>query len=324
MLIKTLKENGYEVHLYVDEHETLIRGLYNRFARYLLKYEYTWEFIGKHIANKVLKYNPDIVFLTIDTTAGAIPLLKSKGTKTVLLLEDLTVDWLQIIGRTRERILKHLSEYASQADIVVVPSREFGDKVRKELGIVSIVCPPGLELKISLKEALLRPLDKIYILHARQIEHPMEAQLLELIAKQLPENKYVLYALKAGRYYTNVKSRKIYWYYYPTPEEAVKHLKKYHIGLIATPRNAPTFTSYWFHLSLLQPLITITPKPIETGNSIYITPKEFLKKPWTIRNFINNIVSRYFSMVKDLYKNVLAHERSNAHKKLIDILKEIN
>ena len=248
MLMKTLKENGYEVHLCVDEYETLIRGLYDKFAKHLLKYEHTWKFIGKHIVNKVLKYNPDIAFLTIDTTAGAIPLLKSKGVKTVLLLEDLTVDWLQIIGRTREKILKHLSEYALQADLVVVPGNHIREKIRKELGIDPIVCPPGLELRVTIEEALSRSLEKVCILHARRIVHPVEAQLLELISMHFSKDRYVLYALKAGKYHTRVKSRNICWYYYPTLEDAIKHVKKCHIGLIATPRVAPTFTSYWFHL----------------------------------------------------------------------------
>jgi len=327
MLIKTLKENGYEVYLHVDEHETLLRSLYARTAKHLLQYKYIWEVIGKHIANTVLKYNPDIAFLTIDTTAGAIPLLKSKGIKTVLLLEDLTTDWLQVTNKARERILKHLSEYASQADLVVVPGNYFKEKVRSELGIDPVVCPPGLELKITLEEALSRPLDKIFILHARRIEHPMEAQLLEVIAKQIPEDKYVIYALKAGKYHTKVKSRRIYWYYYPSLEEAVKQLKRSHIGLIVTPRAAPTFTSYWFHLSLLQPPVIVSSKPIEeieSKASIHISLREeFLRNPQEIIDLIVNIVSKYPNIVRNLYESISMLERNNAHKDLINVLRNI-
>jgi len=324
MLIKTLKENGYEVYLHVDEHETLLRSLYARTAKHLLQYKYIWEVIGKHIANTVLKYNLDIAFLTIDTTAGAIPLLKSKGIKTVLLLEDLTVDWLQVTNKARERILKHLSEYASQADLVVVPGEQFREKVKKELGINPLVCPPGLELKTTLEEALSRPLDKVYILHARRIEHPMEAQLLELIAEQIPEDRYTIYALKAGKHHTRIRSRRIHWYYYLSLEEAVKHLKKHHVGLIATPRTAPTFTSYWFHLSLLQPTIMITSKPPEeTENVIYVPIDEFWEKPLTVKEAIDKIISKYLDIVKNLHKTALALSRNNAHKELIKVLRQI-
>jgi len=326
MLMKTLRENGYKVYLHVDEHETLIRGVYTVFAKHLLRYEYTWRFIGERVASKVLKYNPDVTFLTIDTTAGAIPLLKSRNVRTVLLLEDLTVDWLQISGKTREIILKHLSEYVSQADLVVVPGNSFKEKVRSELGVDPVVCPPGLELNVTLEEALSRPLDKIHVLHARQIVHPVEAKLLELIAEQMPEDdRYVLHALKAGKYYSKAKSKKIRWYHYPSLEDAIKRLRKYHVGLIATPRTAPTFTSYWFHLSLLQPLITITPKPIEVRGCIHVPLGEFLENPsrWVMKSLIDDVASRYSDMIKSLYESAAMLERSNVHKELISALERI-
>jgi len=323
MLIKSLKENGYDVHLYVDEHETLVRGLYDRFAKYFLKYEYAWKFIGKYIAKKILNYGPNIVFLITDITASAIPLLKSAGINTVLFLEDLTVDWLQITGKARERILKRLSKYVLQADLVVVPGNHFRKKICKELGINSIVCPPGLELRVTVEEALSRSLEKISILHARQIVHPIEAQLLELITiKNFSNDRYVLYALKAGRYHTKVRSRNVCWYYYPTLENAIKHVKKCHIGLIATPRVAPTFTSYWFHLSLLQPLIAVTNRQVERG--YWIPFKEFMKKPSVIEEVVEDIVSRYRYVIENLYEYITVKlNRESTHRELLRRLKEL-
>lgn len=326
MLLRTIEENGYKAYLYIDDQETLLRTLYAKFAKWSLKEKITWEFMGRRIANKILKnITPTSILLTTDVSASAIPFLKIRGIKTILLLVDLTVDWLNIAGKTREKILTILSEYASQADLIVVPSNNFKEKVYKELGINSIVCPPGLELKVTLEEALSRPFNNICILHARQIAHPVEATTINLIASYLAtEDKYLLYLLRAGRYYTHVKSAKVRWYYYSSLKSALENLKKCHIGLIATPRYAPTFTSYWFYLSLLQPIVAITKSPIE--NTFSLSIDEFLKKPNLYVNRvideINLIINDYDKIIKNIYSSILSDSiRNRAHSQFILYIK---
>ena len=72
MLTKTLRENRFVVQLLIDNDEPLIRRIYYRFGKQLLKHEYTWRITGKHLANKILKYNPETVsytHLTLPTKA---------------------------------------------------------------------------------------------------------------------------------------------------------------------------------------------------------------------------------------------------------------
>jgi len=324
MLMKTLRENSFDVKLCVGDNETLTRKAYYRFGKCLLKHEYVWKILGKRAADKIVKFHPEIAILVTDVITGAVPYLKEKGIKTILFLEDLSVDWLNIGNNDRENILGILSKYVSMADAIIVPGEFFAKKIREELKVDSIVCPPGTELRVKLEEAFSRSLDdKICILHARQIVHPLEARLLEFIAKQLPKDRYVIYALKAGRYWSMIKNKAIQWYHYPTIRVAVEHLKSCPVGLIATPRAAPTFTSYWFYLSLLQPTIAITPQPLE-GPHMHIDIGVLPYERNAISEFLDEVLARYHRLVEVLYNEITKKlHRRETHKKLITLLNKL-
>ena len=328
MLTKTLQENGYDVILYKDEHENLLRTLYTYTARCLLQAKSVWTYLGNSIGSKVLKNKPypDIVFLTTDVCSGAIKMIKSHGIKVLLLLEDLSVDWLNIRGFARRKILNNLIYFASEADVIITPSESFSKRINEELGLYSLPIPPGLELQITEEGAKTRirahESDKPRILHARQLVTKQEAKLLNTIAEKI-DGFAEIYALKAGRYYNKVKRRSnIIWYHYQSVHEAIKYLKHCHIGLIATSRNAPTFTSQWFHFSLLQPVITITNNYVD--NTSWIPLEDFLNNPRRLQDEISSLMAVYNWNIERLIQVIKSkYIRHKAHEPLMKILNKL-
>jgi hypothetical protein len=328
MLTKTLQENGYDVALYKDKQENVLRTLYTYTARYLLQVRRTWTYLGNSIGNKVLKSKPrpDIVFLTTDVCSGAVKVIKSYGIKVVLLLEDLSVDWMNIHGFARRKILDNLTHFALEADVIITPSESFSKRINEELGLHSIPIPPGLELQIAEDDAKKRmhayKSEKTRILHARQLVTEQEAKLLSIIARRL--NGFAeIYALKAGRYHSKVEKRdNVIWYHYQSVDEAIKYLKHCHIGLIATSRNAPTFTSQWFYFSLLQPVITITNNYVD--DTVWIPLEEFLNNPQRLLNEISGLMAAYDWNIERLMRVIKSkYIRHKAHEPLVKILSKL-
>jgi len=325
MLMKSLWENEYTVFLYKDERETLLRKLYGRFARYALQYRSVWECIGESIAKKILKLNRkvDIVFLTTDVCVAAAKDLRKAGLKVVLLLEDLTVDWLNISGKSRDKVLKNLVSFAAECEIIVTPSYEFSERVRKELNLETLPIPPGVELAVTKEDVINRcnQTAKPLLLHARQIITIDEARIISLVCKEL-KGYAMIYALRAGSYVSKVPSYNVTWYHYDSIKEAINNLKKCHIGVIATTRDAPTFTSQWFYFSMLQPVIAITRKPID--DAYWLLLFDFINNPELLKEKLRDIMENYQSVIRKLEQNIkLKHLRNIAHKRLIEELNKI-
>ena len=323
--MRSLQEHGYAVFLYKDERETLLRRLFSRFARYALQYRFVWEYIGETIAKKILKLNRkvDLVFLTTDVCVAAAKALRKAGLKVVLLLEDLTVDWLNISGKARSKVLKNLVSFTADCESIVTPSYEFSQRIRKELNLETLPVPPGVELVVTKEDVIGRcnQMAEPLILHARQIATVDEARIISLICKEL-KGYAMVYALKAGSYVSKVSSDNVTWYHYDSIKEAINNLKKCHIGVIATTRVAPTFTSQWFYFSMLQPVIAITRKPID--DAYWLSLSDFFDNPRLLKEKIIDIIEDYQSVVKKFKQNIkLKHLRDIAHKNLIEKLDEI-
>ena len=327
MLTKSLLENNHDVLLHKDKQESILRSFYAYTARFLLQVRSTWTYLGNKIANKILKSkpHPDVVFLTTDVCSGAVKTIKSYGIKVVLLLEDFSVDWLNIYGSPRKKILDILTSFASEADLIITPSKSFSKRVSEEIGLNTLPVPPGLELQITENEAKTRVYayrsGKPCILHARQLATKQEAELLTIIARKL-NNFAEIYALKAGKYYNKVKARNnIVWYHYQSVDEAMEYLKHCHIGLIVTPRNAPTFTSQWFYFSLLQPVVTITNNCVD--DTLWIPIKDFLEDPQRLQKEVADLTATYEWNVKRLMQEIKSkYIRHKAHETFVKILNE--
>jgi hypothetical protein len=328
MLTKTLQENNYDVTLYKDEQESILRVLYTYTTNFFMQIRGTWTYLGNRIGNKVLKTKPypDIVFLTTDVCSGAIKTIKSHGIKVVLLLEDLSVDWLNIHGFARKKILDNLASFASDADVIITPSESFSKRISEELGLNTVPVPPGLELQTTEDEAKTRihvhRSNKPHILHARQLATRQEAELLTILARKLSDFTEI-YALKAGKYQNKVEKRSnIIWYHYQSADDAIKYLKHCHMGLIVTPRNAPTFTSQWFYFSLLQPVIAITNNYID--DTLWISIEDFLDNPQRLQSEIADLMTTYEQNVKKLAEVIKSkYIRHKAHEFFVKILNEL-
>jgi hypothetical protein len=212
---------------------------------------------------------------------------------TVLSVEDLSVEWLDVANK--EKILSILQFYANLSDIVIAVSDKLKSKLRK-VGIEATVVRPGLErILVNFEEAVKRKEHPHILLHAGQVQFEEEEEAFKTAIEQVL-NRYLMMAYSRGKSVHRMRSRfpKVLWYNYATLEEATQNLKKCSVGLVIRFR-AHNPTRLYFHASMLQPIIAIGDNWIEdvASHSIGV-----ITQPIDVLEGMERIVSNYPEYVR--------------------------
>lgn len=310
LLLESLHRLNLNPALIVDEKETILKQLYERFSASLLAKKSTWDAIGRQISRKISIHKPRTAIVMLDVTAGSAKYLRRQGIKTVVFVEDLTASYHDGIRVNKERakhVMRVLCEELTYAHLIVTPSYILSRILAEEYGIETLTVPIGAKAYISPDVACKRGTN--FALHAGQIHDVRQAIALMKISQELAKHKITVLAHKVGRYVQSVNG--ITWYKYASPEEAVPYVGKAFLGIIARFKPAFTLSSLYYHMGLLQPILAV-------GNGLWIEEAELLGV-----GLVNDIGKIDLA---DVQKQTSAAERlaiPDVHRPFVDALRKL-
>ncbi|RLI44114.1 hypothetical protein DRO64_04560 [Candidatus Bathyarchaeota archaeon] len=310
LLRKSLTKAGFETSILVGR-EKLLRKLYHYSSRRILTLRSAWKLMGKTISRQITKKNPDAVILFIDVSSSAIPYLKKHNADitVILSIEDLTPEYKEYDEETSRKFYNILIEHASEADIIITPSFTLSEKLLK-LGLEAITIPIGLEPYVTLGEALSRSPPPI-ILHTGQLNSQKQIDTILKLAQ-----KYKMLVHNFGKLSQLLTHPNILKYREITPEKAVSICRRAHMGLIIEYRNAYTLTRYYFHTSLLQPIIV-------KGRGPWLREAKLLGMTLNPIDNIDEIINKYEHYVRDQFECQKKLSIPFVHSPLINMLKKV-
>jgi len=253
MLMESLKLRGIDASLIVDR-EGVLRALYQRLSSILLDKKEVWDFIGKLIGLKVLRYKPDYVILVHDVTACATEYLDKVGVKAIVSVEDLTARYVSSIRKNPSKasaVNNILCQCLEQAWRIITPSYTLSSHINLMCGVKSFTVPVGLKPYIDFIDAVNRQ-PPIKIAHTRWLKH--QANYAELL-RFIRATRDALFLVHNIGLATHIKEPNVIKYRFDRPKEAASYLSQAHYGLVVELSDHYTLTAFYYHMALLQPII---------------------------------------------------------------------
>jgi hypothetical protein len=254
MLVKALSAK-HEATLVCEEDESLFRRVYRLLGPSLLNWGLTWASIGRRIGGRLLPLHPDAAVLVTDVTAGAIPILKASGVRTILSIEDLTPVWLHMSNA--EPFYRQLASFSRGADGVIAVSEHLREKLL-QMGIPSQVVPHGIErMQVDEGRARERAKQPVTVLNAGQLVSAKERNAFRSsMARILPRYRVMSYSFGKQSQKLKKDFPDIDWYSFASPAEAARHLVSASVGLVIR-FNTERPTRIFYHASMLQPMVAV-------------------------------------------------------------------
>ncbi len=310
LLLESLHHFNFNPTLIVDEKETILKQLYERFPASLLSKKFTWDTIGRQIARKISIHKPRTAIVMLDVTAGSTKYLHRQGIRTVVFVEDLTAsyhDGIRVNKERANRVMRVLCEELAYADLIATPSYMLSRMLAEEYGIETLTVPIGVKAYISPDVACKRGTN--FALHAGQIHDIRQTIALMRMSQELAKHKIMILAHKAGKYARSVNG--VTWYNYASPEEAVPYVGKAFLGIIAKFKPAFTLSSLYYHMGLLQPILAV-------GKGLWMEEAKLLGV-----SLVNDVGGICFA---DVQKQTSAAERlaiPDVHRPFVDALRKL-
>lgn len=254
MLKESLSQAGIDVFVKISR-ENILRNLYKIFSHYLLLNKKTWIIIGKKISTEIAKYRPTYAILVHDVTACASKYLEAMGIRTIISVEDLSARYNSKIYynfKRRYYIINILCECLKNAWKIITPAYTLSSEISALCGVDVITVPIGLKPYVDFEMAVRRSFP-IKIAHVRWLKNHYNFD--ELI-KYIHSNKNVIFFIHNIGLVKNINAPNIIKYRFKRPEEALDFLSRAHYGLIIEYGDFYTLSTFYYHLSLLQPMIT--------------------------------------------------------------------
>jgi len=303
---KSLEMVGYKTIL-ITSHESQLQSVYHTLGKKLLTLESVWKVMGRLISRPICKQRPRAAILFIDISASAIPYLKKCDINTILSIEDLTPEYKNYNLKASNKFYQILRKYADQADAVISSSYALSKRLER-IGLKAIPVPVGLEPHVSLEEALVRRAYPPILLHAGQLNTQRKMEIILALA-----HKYKLVVHNFGSLASKLSHPNIEKYRKPTLDKAMEIVKRAHIGVILEHRKAYTLTRLYFHVSLLQPIITEGCGPwVDEANCLGVNLHPL--------NAVEEIVENYNQHVREYAEAQKRLAIPHVHKSLLSLI----